>query len=313
MIGGLRRTTIAAVVATVSLAAGTTGAAAQTSPFGLTGETLVAFALPLPIGSSAISGTCDPTSTSTFTFTTSGGAAGPYPGTYVEQGTFTIGPAPTFTVLSFSSSFTITSVEGTVTGTKTLAAGGGVFARCGPHLEPGGQTADLVEVRANLDYSAEIQSATGTTTDSGTSYVEYGDTRVRDIEGLQTFSFSENYVSTSFLGASTGKSTGGGRIEPSVTFGFVASADDSGAKGTCSVVDDTTSTHVKCLDVTAYTQSATHATFSGNATVDGVPTTYRIDVDDGGEPGAGTDTFAIQTGTGYTGGGQVTSGNIQVH
>ncbi len=59
-------------------------------------------------------------------------------------------------------------------------------------------------------------------------------------------------------------------------------------------------------------QAGTHATFFGNATVNGVAT-YRIDVDDLAEPGAGRDTFKIQTANGYTVGGVLLRGNIQVH
>jgi hypothetical protein len=36
-------------------------------------------------------------------------------------------------------------------------------------------------------------------------------------------------------------------------------------------------------------------------------------VDDLGEPGNGKDDFTITTGTGYTAGGVLTAGNIQVH
>jgi len=60
-------------------------------------------------------------------------------------------------------------------------------------------------------------------------------------------------------------------------------------------------------------QSGTHATFFGHGTVDGTPTAYRIDVDDLGEPGAGHDTFELQTGTGYTIAGVLARGNVQIH
>jgi hypothetical protein len=60
-------------------------------------------------------------------------------------------------------------------------------------------------------------------------------------------------------------------------------------------------------------QSETHATFFGHATVNGVATDYRIDVDDLREPGAGWDTFKIQTASGYTANGLLATGNIQIH
>jgi hypothetical protein len=47
--------------------------------------------------------------------------------------------------------------------------------------------------------------------------------------------------------------------------------------------------------------------------VNGTATTYRIDVDDLDESGVGKDTFTIQTGSGYTVGGTLTNGNVQVH
>ena len=55
-----------------------------------------------------------------------------------------------------------------------------------------------------------------------------------------------------------------------------------------------------------------HSTIYGTAEVDGVPTLYRIEVVDGGEGGAVNDVFTIVTASGYTAGGIVNSGNIQV-
>src|SRR5207248_10112857 len=114
-----------------------------------------------------------------------------------------------------------------------------------------------------------------------------------------------------------GQVTGGGQIVPAtqaqeVSFGLEAK---SGAKllATCSVVDRALDCHVKCLDAVSLVQSPTHATFFGNATVDGVPTSYRIDVDDLGNPGAGRDTFKLQTGTGYTVAGVLARGDVQIH
>jgi hypothetical protein len=60
-------------------------------------------------------------------------------------------------------------------------------------------------------------------------------------------------------------------------------------------------------------ETGTHATVFGDATVNGVDTTYRIDVDDNGDPGKGKDDFFITTGTGYSVGGVLTAGNILVH
>jgi hypothetical protein len=70
---------------------------------------------------------------------------------------------------------------------------------------------------------------------------------------------------------------------------------------------------IKCVSVTAFSQTLTHATFSGQAEVNGMLTDYRIDVDDSAEPGKGMDTFMIVTGTGYSVAGVLDGGNIQVH
>jgi hypothetical protein len=117
-----------------------------------------------------------------------------------------------------------------------------------------------------------------------------------------------------------GQVTGGGQIlnpqgTDKIAFGFNAKSDSKGVNGECTLVDPSTQTNtkIKCLDVTTLVQSGTHTTFFGHATVDGVATTYRIDVDDLGEPGAGKDTFKIQTDSGYVAGGTLKNGNIQVH
>ena len=105
-----------------------------------------------------------------------------------------------------------------------------------------------------------------------------------------------------------------------VAFGFNARSTVNGFSGQCTVVDLSTQprTLIKCVDVTALVQTPLPsgggtATFFGNATVNGVPTTYRIDVADVAEPGTGGDTFSIQTSGGYTAAGPLTRGNIQVH
>jgi len=110
-----------------------------------------------------------------------------------------------------------------------------------------------------------------------------------------------------------GQATGGGQIPGNVTFGLTAKSDKNGVKGNCTVIDRATNSMVKCLDATTYAQTGTHAVFRGDATVNGVATTYKITVDDNGEPGNGTDTFTITTTSGYSASGTLSQGNIQVH
>ncbi len=115
-----------------------------------------------------------------------------------------------------------------------------------------------------------------------------------------------------------GQVTGAGQVPNAAgtdqaAFGFTARSANGGVNGGCSVVDPATKTHVKCLDVTALTQNGSLATIFGNATVNGSPTTYRIDVEDKADLGRGQDTFRIQTASGLTAGGLLSQGNVQVH
>jgi hypothetical protein len=114
-----------------------------------------------------------------------------------------------------------------------------------------------------------------------------------------------------------GQVTGGGWITVDgnrVSFGFNAQSDAAAgtAKGNCNVIDHATRTQIKCKTVDSLVVTPTHATFFGQATVDGTTTNYRIDVDDLGEPGT-ADTFKIQTDGGYTAAGTLRGGNIQIH
>lgn len=114
-----------------------------------------------------------------------------------------------------------------------------------------------------------------------------------------------------------GHVTGGGHVlnmagTGHVAFGFDAKSDGVLFRGDCNVVDRLADVRVKCLDVTSLVVVGTHATFRGNATVNGVATTYVIDVDDLGDRGAGVDTFKLVTPQ-YETGGVLTQGNIQIH
>jgi hypothetical protein len=114
--------------------------------------------------------------------------------------------------------------------------------------------------------------------------------------------------------ATAGQTTGGGQIawvSGPVVFGFNAQNVNGRLKGNCNVIDRASRLQIKCLSVATLVISGTHATFFGEATVNGVATTYRIDVDDLGDPGIGRDTFKLQTDAGYTAAGVLTAGNIQ--
>jgi hypothetical protein len=131
--------------------------------------------------------TCDKAGTTTVNFTTEGSAFGPYSGTFIETGSFTIGPQTDTSIDSrgvgaitaFQATFTINSTfpAGTVTGTKqlsptaptspTLAA----FGSCDPTGSSPPNDVVAAVSDPHLVYSAQINATTGSRTDSGTSGV----------------------------------------------------------------------------------------------------------------------------------------------
>jgi hypothetical protein len=311
-------------VAVAGVALGPAGAAVAPS---LSGETLTASAF-LGVGVFDVDVDCRPESTSTIDFHAEGVAAGPYPGTFVEDGRATqerVGLGrPGFTggrLLSFVAGFTIFGADGSlVVGDKELdPATSEAFTGLGSEGNCiGDQDRHLADIRATAFYTATVQRPDGTT------YRDHGTTRVNAQSNTQgfvpdTYSFEETFVSLGILPplATPGKVTGGGQAPSagggSLTFAVVARSDAAGTDGGCNVVEHETGTHVKCLTVEQFAQTGPHAIFSGLAEVDGVRTTYRIDVADLCESGAGCDTFAIETDSGFVGGGVLTAGNVQAH
>jgi hypothetical protein len=152
--------------------------------------------------------TCDKAGTTTVNFTSQGSAFGPYFGTFVETGSFTIGPQTDTSIDSrgvgpitaFQASFTIDSTfpVGTVTGTKqlsptaptspTLAA----FGSCDPTGSSPPNDVVAAVSDPNLVYSAQINATTGSRADSGTSGVSIRS--MPPIPGLITF--TEGFNST---------------------------------------------------------------------------------------------------------------------
>jgi len=165
----------------------------------LTGESLLASEIGNP-GTSTVSGTCNPLGTSTFTFTVTGLATGPYFGTFTESGTVTLGPfgAPggSLAATSFESTFTIDSPTGTVNGAKSLTGFASTsLGLCGSAAFPTGG-ADSLHFEGTVSYTATITTPTGSGTDSGESFVNLQDARVRGLEGFNGFAFAESYTST---------------------------------------------------------------------------------------------------------------------
>lgn len=324
------RRVLGLVLSALVLAAAAARAEAQTLPATLSGE----FFSDLDV--QMFNGVCNPDGTSTITYYTSGVAAGPYAGTYTESGTATIGPASGAgfangfelgTITTLDAFFTVDSPAGQVTGTKHLTVPGTGQGACYEVQNrplPGGPLFTGVFRRLCacngaflLSYDATIKTLEGTFGDSGGSdlFLEQFEGAVSSGSIGQERLFNEAFRSgqTDVVPlASAGQVTGGGQVGD-IVFGLTAKADAKGTKGECTVVDQVTGTKVKCLTATTFLQSGNHATVIGSATVNGVPATYRIDVFDNAEPGRGADSFAIQTSTGYSAGGTLTEGNIQLH
>ena len=332
-------------------------AAAQTAvgpPASLVGEsffTFTSFARPDAL---SVNATCNPDGTSTVAFTARGVATGPYPGPFIETGTFTIGEQsgssglfggiPAGDVVDFNSTFMIDSADGQVTGSKELwlfqnQPPPGTCFDSGPN--PGFQyicdtvgrpsSPEGAEVRnipwSYSTYDAKIQRADGIYRDSGTAS-----------EGLSEYSvlcsdvppplFPSNVFRENFLTSNgvvpfntPGQAEGGGQVlhmaggaEQSVTFGLTARSDGTVMSGRCSVYYHASNHHLRCTSVTSYSQVGNTATFSGDAVIDGQPTTYRIALQDNGESAIAPDAFSIEVNDQpmYSVGGPVTKGNVQV-
>ncbi len=119
------------------------------------------------------------------------------------------------------------------------------------------------------------------------------------------------------LTTTPGHVTGGGQVatpegDGRAVFGLEAKSDAKGVRGSCKLVDPSAEMKLTCTDVTVLAVDGSGATIVGDATVNGEATTYRIHVEDAGEPGSGLDTFTVQTASGYLTGGTLKSGNVQV-
>lgn len=131
--------------------------------------------------------TCNKGGTTTIPFQASGAALGPYNGTFTETGTVTIGPQTDTSIdtrgvgaiLDFQATFSIASdvPSGAVTGTKQLSptapTGSSLlaFGSCDPHGSSPPNDVNVAITNPNVLYTAQINAATGSRTDSGTASV----------------------------------------------------------------------------------------------------------------------------------------------
>jgi hypothetical protein len=154
----MKKRILAAVLCASAVAAVAASGASAAAPSTLSGEVLA--------GSVTSFDGCPVVSTETVSFGASGTAAGPYPGTFSETGTFTIrnaGVPGYFFVESFSATFAITSGTTTISGTKQGGESG--IVECGP--DSGNWILDM----STTTYSATITSPSGSFHDEGATNV----------------------------------------------------------------------------------------------------------------------------------------------
>ena len=166
-----------ALVAVLTILASQTASAAPPSAATLSGES---FFTTSASDVAPFSTQCDQAGTSTFSYSVQGPAFGPYPGTFTETGTVTMGPHLTVItpfgslmhaqVTSWTATFEIVSPAGIVRGTKAYSGPPVGFARCveGPPASTG-PTTDHRAFGAPLRYEAKIHTGHGVFWDRGMS------------------------------------------------------------------------------------------------------------------------------------------------
>ena len=115
-------------------------------------------------------------------------------------------------------------------------------------------------------------------------------------------------------GSTPGKVTGGGWItvaKKAFAYNAQYRSGMTAPKGSVTYDDTAAAVALRSTAVTRLVVSGSHATILGDGTVDGQPVSFRIEVDDRGEPGV-NDTFQISW-PGYAAGGTLNGGNVQIH
>lgn len=141
----------------------------------LTGEGLVSQGAAGQSGTATA--TCNTDGSGTLSFSVTGTAFGPFPGTYTETGTVTFGatildpadPRQIHVVTAFSASFVITSGTTTISGTKQLIATPTANLAYGTCTRTPGLPPQANFHPGQLRYHATISTSSGTFTDKGTS------------------------------------------------------------------------------------------------------------------------------------------------
>ncbi|HEY3128664.1 MAG TPA: HYR domain-containing protein [Acidobacteriota bacterium] len=113
------------------------------------------------------------------------------------------------------------------------------------------------------------------------------------------------------------KVTGGGSIqaaEVEASFALDAMVKSSQPSGSLIYQDHVRGLTVTSTSITAVQVTETHARIFGKAKINQLGSfDFVVDVDDLAEPGKGSDTFHIQLSNGYSAGGILAGGNVQIH
>ena len=192
------------LVLLAAISASTARSVGAAAPPSLDNEVLITSSFQTVFGSFAsFNAACNQNGTSTLSFTASGGAGGPYPGTFTEFGSLTVGPIGTFGVIGtgdvsgldfgyvidLRATFTITSGSTTITGTKhhdmtvpTPDIGGCENISNGT-IVPAGSDPGLTNASGSvagakdndLLFSATIHTPSGSFAQSGSSQIGLGE------------------------------------------------------------------------------------------------------------------------------------------
>ena len=114
--------------------------------------------------------------------------------------------------------------------------------------------------------------------------------------------------------SSPGRALGSGSVTAAggqpLQFTFTARNNSGGFSAECTVTG--TGVSISCLGVTTFRVVGNTVVVFGPAVINGVPTTYRIDARDAGWIGSPLNSFVIRTATGYSAGGPLVRGFVQV-
>jgi hypothetical protein len=161
------------------------------------------------VGTSQVSGTCHPSGYSTFRFAATGSTQGPYEGSFIETGSFTLGPVTEDEFghriqrpVSFHSIFRVRAADTQIVGAESLSPQQPAteWGACGQGLaQPGQVTPNAIGIQLETSYWAHIvehrRVAHGNlrhryvAVERGDAYVDYGDLGVRGIPNFQSFRF----------------------------------------------------------------------------------------------------------------------------